>query len=129
MIRLEHANITVSDPHATAAWLGDVFGWKIRWEGPAIHKGYSVHVGTDDAYIAVFSPGADQVNKNTQNSYDTVGLLNHLAVFTEEDIDAVEARVKAAGFETVNHNDYDPGRRFYFHDADNIEWEVASHQH
>jgi predicted enzyme related to lactoylglutathione lyase len=55
-------------------------------------------------------------------------MLNHLAVFTDEDIDAVEGRVKAAGFTPINHNDYAPGRRFYFPDSDGIEWEVASHQ-
>lgn len=126
MIRFEHANITVADPKATAAWLCDVFGWKIRWQGPAKDRGFSVHVGQDDAYVALFSYGA--ADASTQVSYETIGHLNHLAVFTEEDIDAVEDRVRKAGFTAVNHGDYDPGRRFYFHDADNIEWEVASHQ-
>ena len=60
-------------------------------------------------------------------SYRTIGGLNHIAVFTD-DIDAVETRVKAAGFTPVNHANYAPGRRFYFHDHDGIEWEVASHQ-
>ena len=32
-IRLEHANITVSDPEKTAAWMQTVFGWRIRWQG------------------------------------------------------------------------------------------------
>ena len=63
-----------------------------------------------------------------EDSYATVGGLNHLAVFTEEPIDAVEERVKEAGFTPINHNDDAPGRRFYFHDGDGIEWEVASHQ-
>ena len=26
-----------------------------------------------------------------------------------------------------SHGDYDPGRRFYFHDVDNIEYEVVSY--
>ena len=60
-------------------------------------------------------------------SYRTIGGLNHIAAFTD-DIDAAEAAVKNAGFTPRNHADYAPGRRFYFHDKDGIEWEVASHQ-
>ncbi|MEX0282633.1 MAG: VOC family protein [Arenibacterium sp.] len=124
-VRLEHTNITVSDPKATAAWIERVFGWKIRWEGPGMQTGYTVHIGNDDSYVALFSYGDD--TKDKSDSYRTIGGLNHIAVFTD-DIDAVESRVKEAGFEPVNHADYAPGRRFYFHDRDNIEWEVASHQ-
>lgn len=123
--RLEHANFTVSDPKATAAWLGDVFGWHIRWQGPAISDGYTVHVGTEESYVALYSPG--ETRPTSENSYTHAGGLNHIAAFTD-DIDEVEDRVKAAGFVPVNHNDYAPGRRFYFHDRDGIEWEVASHQ-
>ena len=35
-VRLEHANVTVSDLDRSAKMLFDVFGWGIRWEG-AIH--------------------------------------------------------------------------------------------
>lgn len=126
MIRLEHANVTVSDPDATAAWLADVFGWSVRWRGPAIHGGRSIHVGNAESYVALFCPG--ETRSTDADSYHTAGMLNHLAVFTDEDIDAVEARVRTAGFTPVNHGDYAPGRRFYFRDRDNIEWEVASHQ-
>ena len=123
--RLEHANITVSDPKATAKWLGDVFGWRIRWEGPGMQTGYTVHIGTDDSYIALFSYG--DAKPQTQDRYRTIGGLNHIAAFTD-DIDGIENKVKKAGFTPINHNDYAPGRRFYFHDDDGIEWEVASHQ-
>lgn len=125
MAQLEHANITVSDPKATAAWLCDVFGWTIRWQGPGMQTGYTVHVGTDDRYVALFSFG--DAKPRREESYRTVGGLNHIAIFTD-DIDGVEARVKAAGFTPGSHADYAPGRRFYFDDSDGIEWEVASHQ-
>lgn len=125
-VRLEHTNITVSDPKSSAAWIEKVFGWKIRWEGPGMQTGYTVHIGNDDTYVALFSFGDQMQAKN--DSYRTIGGLNHIAVFTD-DIDGVEDRVKAAGFTPVNHADYEPGRRFYFHDHDDIEWEVASHQH
>jgi len=45
-----------------------------------------------------------------------------------DDLDAVETRVKDAGFATHSHADYEPGRRFYFNDADNIEIEVVTYQ-
>ncbi|MGI3169229.1 VOC family protein [Pseudooceanicola sp. C21-150M6] len=126
MIRLEHANVTVSDPKATARWLCEVFGWDIRWEGPGMQTGYTVHVGTGDSYVALFSYG--EAKGEVPDSYRTVGMLNHLAVFTEEEIGKVETRVWAAGFTPINHGEYAPGKRFYFHDRDGIEWEVASHQ-
>ena len=126
MIRLEHANITVNNPEATAAWLCDVFGWKIRWQGAGMQTGRTVHVGGDESYVALFT--FDGPNAPRAARYRTQGSLNHLAVFTEEDIGAVEARVEQAGFEPINHGDYAPGRRFYFLDHDGIEWEVASHQ-
>jgi catechol 2,3-dioxygenase-like lactoylglutathione lyase family enzyme len=91
-----------------------------------MQTGRTVHVGSSEGYVALFCPGETQTTD--VDSYRTAGMLNHLAVFTDEDIDAVEARVRAAGFTPINHGTYDPGRRFYFLDADGIEWEVASHQ-
>jgi len=41
------------------------------------------------------------------------------------DIRQTEQRVKQAGYRTFNHASYDPGERFYFLDADNIEYEVV----
>ena len=49
---IEHVNITVKDPTATAAMLNDLFGWEIRWQGEAINGGFTVHVGTQSDYLA-----------------------------------------------------------------------------
>lgn len=121
---LEHANFTVSDPAATAAWMCDLFGWHIRWQGDAISGGRSIHVGTDAQYLALYT--ADAVEKPQQSNYTTIGGLNHIAV-TTDDLDALETRITAHGFATKNHADYEPGRRFYFHDADGIEYEVVQY--
>ena len=123
-VQLEHTNLTVSDPHATAAWMGDVFGWHIRWEGASIHNGYSIHVGSPETYLALYAPAKPK--PSLENSYATIGGLNHIAV-TVDDIDAMEKRVVAAGFKTSNHADYEPGKRFYFHDHDDIEYEIVSY--
>jgi len=122
--RLEHINMTVSDPHKTAAWLGRVFGWKIRWEGAGMETGYSIHCGGDDTYVALFTfpdtPGPKD------QSYVTLGGFNHWAVVVD-DLDDVEKRIKAEGFETKSHANYEPGRRFYFNDGDGIEIEVVQY--
>lgn len=122
--KLEHTNLTVSDPDATAAWMGDVFGWKIRWAGAAMGDGRTVHVGGDGDYLALFSPGAPA--RSGESSYNVIGGLNHVGVVVD-DLDAAEARVRAAGFTPRNHADYDPGRRFYFDDADGIEFELVQY--
>lgn len=122
---LEHTNYSVKDAHKTAAWMQDVFGWHIRWEGSAMNgAGYTVHVGTADRYVALY---AHAKNRPTQeNTYQTVGALNHIGVVVD-DITNTEARVKAAGFAPFNHAEYEPGQRFYFFDQDNIEYEVVSY--
>ena len=121
---LEHANFTVSDPAATAAWMQKVFGWEIRWEGDAMAGGHTKHVGTKDHYVALYNPGKPTDSKGS--SYHTLGGLNHIAVVVV-DIDATEKAVQAHGFTPGNHGDYEPGRRFYFHDADGIEYEVVQY--
>lgn len=122
--RLEHVNMTVSDPKATAAWIERIFGWSVRWEGPGMQTGYTVHIGDKDTYVALFSY-PDTPEPKTER-YHTKGGLNHWAVVVD-DLDAVEGRVKAEGFTPVNHADYEPGRRFYFHDHDGIEVEVVQY--
>ena len=121
---LEHANFTVSDPKATAAWMETLFGWHIRWQGDAMAGGHTVHVGDADHYLALYAP--DGTPKKGTSDYEIVGGLNHIAVVVD-DLDATEAAIKAHGFETGNHADYEPGRRFYFNDADGIEYEVVQY--
>lgn len=122
---LEHVNLTVSDPRKTAQMLEELFDWKIRWQGPAKDDGLTVHVGTEDSYLAVYSAG--EAKDYAAPSYKTRGGLNHIGVVVD-DIDATEKRVLKAGFEPHSHADYEPGRRFYFDDADGIEFEVVSYE-
>lgn len=117
---LEHVNVTVADPHRTAALLCDLFGWHIRWQGPAKAGGFTVHVGANDTYLTVYAyppEAAPALNS---------GRLNHIGVVVD-DLDATEAKVIAAGYAPHNHRDYAPGRRFYFDDENGIEFEVVSY--
>jgi catechol 2,3-dioxygenase-like lactoylglutathione lyase family enzyme len=122
-LRIEHVNVTVSSPETTADLLERVFGWRVRWKGPARDGGRTLHIGTDAHYVALYTGagaqyGADDFAKGRP--------LNHIGVEVD-DLDAVEARVVAAGLRPFSHGDYDPGRRFYFLDPDGIEYEVISY--
>ena len=120
----EHVNVTVADPKKTAAMLVKLFDWKIRWEGPSKYDGYTVHVGTDDAYIAVYTlPDSAQADAE---SYYRIGSINHFGILVD-DLKAAEEKILEAGYKTHSHQTYDPGSRFYFHDHDEIEWEVVSY--
>ena len=121
---LEHVNLTVRDAKATAARLADLFDWKIRWEGASIHGGYSVHVGGEGSYLALYSPPSSP--EKATESYFMVNGLNHIGV-TVSDLDDAEGRIKAAGYKPYSHADYEPGRRFYFDDEDGVEYEVVSY--
>ncbi len=122
--QLEHTNFTVSDPDATAKWMCDLFDWKVRWSGAGMTTGYTVHVGTDTHYLALFSYGGSK--KSQEETYRHVGGLNHIALVTD-DIKAMEDAVRRHGFQPKNHGDYEPGLRFYFEDNDGIEYEIVQY--
>ena len=121
--RIEHVNVTVSDPER-AAWLMEtLFGWHERWRGEARDGGRTIHVGSDDHYVALYT------GKNTTytaHDFAKGRPLNHIGVLVD-DLDAVEAKVVATGLQPFSHADYAPGRRFYFLDPDGIEYEVVSY--
>ena len=121
-MQLEHVNICVPDPKATAARLVDIFGWHVRWEGDARDNGFTVHVGDDDSYLALYAP-AYELGPEPRR-YTRVAGLNHIGVVVD-DINATEARVRTAGYEPHSHGDYEPGLRFYFDGPDGIEFEVV----
>lgn len=56
---LEHVNITVPNPRGIANALCRLFGWHVRWEGEAKDNGYSVHVGDDKSYLALYEPACE----------------------------------------------------------------------
>ena len=121
--RIEHVNLTVSDPERAARLMQHVFGWDIRWQGPASMGGRTVHVGSEHGYIALYSgPNEAQAAERFAKGRP----LNHVGVEVEQ-LDAVEARVIEAGLTPFSHGDYEPGRRFYFLDHDGIEFEVVSY--
>ena len=127
MARLEHLNVTLADPAGMAQLLNALFGWRIRWEGEAMGgRGYSIHVGGDDTYLALYAGVQSAPVTPDGDSYDRVGGLNHIGIVVD-DLDSVEELVKAQGLIPINHADYEPGRRFYFDTPHGIEIEVISY--
>ena len=94
--RLEHTNISVTDPDRCAALLIDLLGWEERWRGESKMGGRSIHVGEKHDYIALYTG-------------------NHVTG-------------DFAKGNPLGHDDYEPGRRFYFFDWDGIEFEVVSYE-
>jgi Glyoxalase/Bleomycin resistance protein/Dioxygenase superfamily len=125
--RLEHLNLTASDPDALAGLLCRLFGWTIRWQGSAIHGGRTIHVGGPDTYMAIYSGRPGAILATSGESHATRNGLNHIGVVVE-DLDVVEAKARAEGFSPHSHDDYEPGRRFYFDGPDDLEIEVVSYR-
>ncbi|MGL6043238.1 MAG: VOC family protein, partial [Sandaracinobacteroides sp.] len=116
--RIEHVNLTVSDPDRTAFLLEALFGWTERWRGPSQLGGRTIHVGSESDYVALYT------HEGEVTAFPKGRPLNHLGIVVD-DLDATEARVVAAGLQPFNHADYAPGRRFYFFDPDGIEYEIV----
>ena len=124
MIQLEHINISICDAQNTAQLLEQIFEWKIRWQGPSIMGGHSIHVGTDNQYIALYSEGKTTTKLNAQQRL--AGGFNHIGVVVDN-LAQIEQRVIDAGLMPHSHQDYEPGQRFYFNDSEGVEYEVVSY--
>lgn len=89
--------------------------------------GHTIHVGTDNQYLALYAnEDVKAANDGAGPTFKKGQPMNHVAM-TVDDLDAVEAKVVAAGLKPFGHDDYDPGRRFYFFDWNGIEFEVVSY--
>ena len=119
--QIEHANITVTDPERSAKLFESLLGWHERWRGPSQFGGNTIHVGDDTTYLALYT------NENATGGYRKGVPLNHVGLLVD-DLDAAEKVVAGAGLEPFGHDDYEPGRRFYFFDWDGIEFEVVSYE-
>jgi catechol 2,3-dioxygenase-like lactoylglutathione lyase family enzyme len=120
---VEHVNITVRDPAKLATLCCDLFGWHVRWQGHSALGGDTIHVGNENCYLAIYT---DPTKEYGDDSFKKGRPLNHIGIVVD-DLDAVEAKVKAAGLAPFSHDDYEPGRRFYFYDFDGIEFEIVSY--
>ena len=124
---IEHANLTVTRPEHSAELLRQLLGWEVRWSGKSQMGGDTIHVGAPGngaAYIALYTNDDGRADKNRR--YSKGQPLNHIGLLVD-DLAAAEQVVIAAGLEPFAHDDYEPGRRFYFFDWDGIEFEVVNY--
>ncbi|HYI48791.1 MAG TPA: VOC family protein [Allosphingosinicella sp.] len=120
---IEHVNITVSQPERSARLFQDLFGWHVRWQGPARDGGRVIHVGDGTNYLSLYAePGESKDALDWPKGEP----LNHVGILVD-DLDEIDRRVSAAGLTPFGHDEYDPGRRFYFFDWDGIEFEIVSY--
>jgi predicted enzyme related to lactoylglutathione lyase len=121
--QIEHVNVTVRDPDGLAKLLARLFDWEVRWQGPTSGGGRTIHVGSKDQYLALCTGAAGPFTADVAGKGRP---LNHIGVKVA-DLDATEARVREAGLETFSHDDYEPGRRFYFREPNGVEIEVVDY--
>jgi len=118
--QIEHTNLTVSDPERSSALFQKLLGWHERWRGAAQSGGWTIHVGDETTYLALYT------DDQPHTRYAKGVPLNHVGLLVD-DLAAAERVVGEAGLKPFGHGDYEPGRRFYFFDWDGIEFEVVSY--
>ena len=112
--RLEHVNISVTDGERSAQLLEKLTGWHRRWEGPSLDNGRSIHLGDEQAYVAIHT------SPRIKGGFVKSVPMNHIGIAVD-DIAAAEAVIVEAGLEPFSHGKYEPGpRSFYFFDWDGI---------
>ena len=125
-IRLEHANLCVHDIDAIIKFLRTAFPeFRIRQDRVDADGKRWVHVGIDEAYLALNPANADE--KPLGNPYSGRPGLNHLG-FEVDDADALRERMIAAGYEEscplVTHAHR---IRVYFFDPEGNDWEFVQY--
>lgn len=127
MLQLEHINLVIKDLGRSLAFYRAAFPhWRVRAKGGGDWYGKPrtwVHFGDDYQYLALNAFGEGE---NRDLTGHQVGLA-HFA-FVVSNIDAVVARLQAAGFAVSNPGASEPHRRnAYFIDPDGFEVEFVQY--
>ncbi|MEH6585008.1 MAG: VOC family protein [Halioglobus sp.] len=121
-MRIEHANITVSDVRASVEFYLQLMGGKVRWEGTNSSGRRAAHIGDDRTYLSLFE-AADAAR--APQDYAASG-FNHLG-FEVDDLASYRETLVQMGVQIKGEEDYEPGRRLYFYDPDGIEIELVEY--
>lgn len=120
---IEHVNLTVTDIESSIEFYRSLFGWQVRWKGRTTGGRPAVHVGDERCYVALFEAAGPG---KAPSDYERVG-FNHFGVVVD-DIDGMKKKLEALGVQHGDEQDYEPGRRVYFVDHDNIEIELVQYE-
>jgi predicted enzyme related to lactoylglutathione lyase len=101
---LDYIELPGPDIPATKAFYGSVFGWSFTDYGPD--------------YVA-FNSGGREGGFNAERRVVSSG--GPLVVLYASDLDAMEAKVRAAGAEITARERFEGGRRFHFRDPNGNE--------
>lgn len=121
---IEHINLTVENPDQLATLFCELFDWRVRWSGPSKDHGYTVHVGSDKRYMALYSHSN---LLTTKPNHFRQGTVNHIGLVVN-DGDSMEQTILAKGYETMSHNDYGVCKSFYFMADDTLEIEIVCYK-
>lgn len=119
---LEHVNISVRDPDQTAQLLCGLLGWTIRWSGVAMDDGYTVHVGSEQSYLALYTNSKMVVSE--RQGHSTENNLNHVAVVVS-DLEHYRKKSIELGLTPINFSDYGYCKSFYITDKFGLEIEIV----
>ncbi|HEX4533329.1 MAG TPA: VOC family protein [Rhizomicrobium sp.] len=104
---LDYLELPAPDMAATKRFYGEVFGWTFTDYGPD--------------YVE-FRCGDRTGGFHTERKVISGG--GALVILYANDLDAMEAKVKAAGAEITEHHEFPGGRRFHFRDPNGNELAV-----
>jgi catechol 2,3-dioxygenase-like lactoylglutathione lyase family enzyme len=124
-IRMEHANLHVRHFDDAVRFLQTAFpDFKVRSESERDGVRW-MHIGTDETYIALNETHSERDPQ--AKPYNGNPGVNHLG-YDVDDVDALQQRLSAAGFEDSTYPNKHPHRkRVYFMDADGNDWEFVQY--
>lgn len=125
-VRMEHANLCVRDIDGMIRFLRAAFPeFRIRHDAIDPDGSRWVHVGTDEAYIALSQ--ATDANEKPWAPYEGRPGVNHLG-FEVDDAEALRDRLCAAGYrESTVSNSHPYRKRVYFYDPEGNDWEFVQY--
>jgi catechol 2,3-dioxygenase-like lactoylglutathione lyase family enzyme len=124
-MRLEHANLIVRNIDATVRFLSAAFPeFEVRREWQRDGR-RGIHIGTDDTYVALNEASNEPAERWVP--YEGKPGVNHLG-YEVDDVDALQRRLKSAGFKDSTYPNNHPHRkRVYFYDDDGNDWEFVQY--
>ena len=124
--KLEHANLIVRDVDGMIRFLQTAFpDFVVRWEWTTEDAGRSLHIGTEDTYLALNEASRERAAKWVPYSGEPG--TNHLG-YVVDDVAALHERMTAAGYrDSTVPNDHPHRKRVYFYDDEGNDWEFVQY--